>query len=140
MSHKPPRMGIAMAKEMEGATIVGKGRRIGLSLLAEDQKDLLIRFLQGAHTPDQLGANEIVYGENTGVPLWANAIAHFECWVDDLLNMGDFYWLIGLTVTAKMNREGPDLLVNDIGSINRVKMPFRGYVDERELPPYPKAQ
>ncbi|MCL4496363.1 MAG: flavin reductase family protein [Firmicutes bacterium] len=140
MSHKPPRIGIAMAKEMEGAAIVERSRRIGLSLLADDQHDLLIRFLQGAHTPEQLGVDEIVYGENTGVPLWAKAVAHFECWLDESVDLGDFYWLIGRTVTAKVNREVPDLLVNDIGPVNRVKMPFRGYVDVRPLPPYPGSE
>ncbi|WP_053958477.1 flavin reductase [Sulfobacillus thermosulfidooxidans] len=137
MSHKPPRMGIAMAKEMEGAVIVQRGRRIGLSLVAADQKDLLIRFLQGAQTPEKLGLNEIVYGEHTGVPLWANAVAHFECWIDDWIDLGDFYWLIGNTVTAKIIREVPDLLVNDIGAITKVKMPFRGYADVRILPERP---
>lgn len=134
MSHKPPRIGIAMAKEMEGADIVQNGRRLGLSLLAEDQKDLLIRFLQGAQTPDQLGLNEIIYGEKTGVPLWARAVAHFECWVDDWIDLADFYWLVGTTVTAKVNRDVPDLLVKAIGSVKKVKMPFRGYSDVRVLP------
>ncbi|PSR33926.1 MAG: hypothetical protein C7B44_14300 [Sulfobacillus thermosulfidooxidans] len=134
VSHKPPRMGVAMAKEIEGARIVQKGRRFGLSLVAADQYDLYVRFLQGAHTPDLLGEGAIVYGEKTGVPLWANAVANFECWLDDLIDLGDFYWMIGQTVTATPLREVPDLLVNDIGPVTKVKMPFRGYDDSRVLP------
>ncbi len=134
VSHKPPRMGVAIAKELEGARIVQKGRRFGLSLVAEDHYDLLVKFLQGAHTPDLLGEGAVVYGEHTGVPLWAGAVAHFECWLDDMIDLGDFYWMIGRTIGASPVRETPDLLVNDIGNITKVKMPFRGYADLRELP------
>jgi flavin reductase (DIM6/NTAB) family NADH-FMN oxidoreductase RutF len=127
-------MGVAMAKEMEGALIVQNGRRFGLSLLAIDQYDLLVSFLQGAQTPPLLGETSITYGHKTGVPLWADAKAHFECWLDDLIDLGDFYWMIGRTVSAVNLRETPDLLVNDIGNISKVKIPFRGYVDVREIP------
>ncbi len=134
VSHKPPRMGVAMAKELEGASIVKRGRRFGLSLVAADQYEMLVRFLQGAQTPALLGEQNIVYGKKTGVPLWANAVAQFECWLDDLIDLGDFYWMIGRTVTAEGVRDTADLLVNDIGNINKVKMPFRGYEDRRHLP------
>ncbi len=140
VSHKPPRMGFSMAKEMEGALIVQKGRRFGLSLLAIDQYDLLVSFLQGAQTPALLGEQSIIYGNKTGVPLWDGAKAHFECWLDDLIDLGDFYWMIGRTVSAVTLRKTPDLLVNDIGNISKVKMPFRGYGDVRELPLQPMEE
>lgn len=137
VSHKPPRMGVAMAKEMEGARIVQKGRRFGLSLVAEDQRELLVRFFQGAQSPEQLGPDAIVYGEATGVPLWAGAVTHFECWLEQVVDLGDFLWLIGRTVSARVNRTVPDMLVNDIGPVPKAKVPMRGYDDVRELPEAP---
>ena len=134
VSHKPPRMGVSMPKEMEGSRIVLRGGRFGLSLIAADQIELLIRFLQGAGSPDQLGPEEVVYGEKTGVPLWANAVTQFECWLEQSVDLGDFLWLIGRTVTAEVARPVLDLLVNDIGTVPRAKFPFRGYPDVRTLP------
>lgn len=134
VSHKPPRMGVAMPKEMEGSRIVLAGRRFGLSLIAEDQRDLLVRFFQGAQTPAALGEENITYGASTGVPLWSNAVTHFECWLEQSLDLGDFLWLIGRTVSATVVRPGRDMLTNDIGPVPKSRVPFRGYDDVRILP------
>lgn len=134
VSHKPPRMGVAMPKEMEGARIVLAGRRFGLSLVAADQKDLLVRFIQGAQNPERLGESHITHGEKTGVPLWTGAVTQFECWLEQWIDLGDFLWLIGRTVTANVVRPVEDLLVNDIGAVPKAKFPLRGYDDARELP------
>lgn len=135
VSHKPPRMGVSMPKEMEGAKIVQIGQRFGLSLVAENQRELLVRFFQGAQSPSALGEEHILYGEKTGVPLWKNAVTIFECWVDQIIDLGDFLWVIGQTVTAEVRQEAQDLLVNDIGRIPKAKVPLRGYDDVRTLPP-----
>ncbi len=140
VSHKPPRMGVAMPKEMEGARIALSGKRFGLSLIADDQKELLTRFFQGAQTPEKLGVGEIIYGLQTGVPLWANAVTQFECWLEQYLDLGDFLWLIGRTAAATVSRPVQDLLTNDIGPIPKSKFPFRGYVDVRELPSEPNER
>lgn len=134
VSHKPPRMGVAMPKEMEGSRIVVRGRRFGLSLLAEDQRDLMTRFFQGAQTPAALGEGEITYGAQTGVPLWSNAVTQFECWLEQYVDLGDFLWLIGRTVSATLSRPVADMLANDIGPIPKTRVPFRGYDDVRPLP------
>ncbi|MDA8195035.1 MAG: flavin reductase family protein [Thermaerobacter sp.] len=134
VSHRPPRLGIAMAKEMEGAEIVARGGRIGLSLVAENQKELLVRFIQGAYTPERMGSEEIFWGLKTGVPLLTHAVTVFECWLDQIIDLGDFLWVIGETVTAEARETGPDLLVNDIGPVPKARMPVRGYDDVRGLP------
>lgn len=137
VSHRPPRLGVAIAKEMEAAQIVSSGKRFGLSLVAESQHDLLVRFIQGATTPERLGSDHVYWGDKTGVVLLTHAVTVFECWVDQVIDLGDFLWVIGETVTADVNSEEPDLLVNDIGPVPKARMPFRGYDDVRELPARP---
>jgi len=134
VSHRPPRMGVAMPKEMEGARIALRGRRFGLSLIAEDQRALMTRFFQGAQTPADLGEDEIIYGVQTGVPLWTHAVTQFECWLEQSVDLGDFLWLIGRTVTATLSRPALDMLANDISPIPKARLPFRGYDDVRLLP------
>lgn len=113
-SHEPPRMLVCIAKEMESAEIVERSGKFALSMLAQDQENLIDRFFSGNQDVESLGSDEFIYKE-TGCPILKEAQAYFDCQTVNIVDNNDFLIIIGdVLSSAILHPKKQSLTVNHL--------------------------
>jgi flavin reductase (DIM6/NTAB) family NADH-FMN oxidoreductase RutF len=136
-SHEPPQMLVCFAKEMEGAQIVQRSGKFALSMLADDQEELLDRFFTGHQDIESLGRNEFFYKE-TGCPILKASQAYFDCQAVNIIDNNDFLIVIGNVLSADiLHPEKQSLTVNHLmerekGVSDDAVVPLTGFDNEKK--------
>ena len=98
-SHEPPRMAIALKKTWEGSAWISSGAPFAMTLIADDQMDLVRRFASGAQTATALASDLEPLGD--GLFTLRQGIAWFRCRPGSVHDVGDF-----LLVVAPVEQSG----------------------------------
>lgn len=93
VSHDPPRMAIAMKKGWEGTDWVASGAPFAMTLIADDQGDLVRAFTGGARSADALAKELEPLGD--GLFALSSGIAWFRCQPESVHDVGDARLCIG---------------------------------------------
>jgi flavin reductase (DIM6/NTAB) family NADH-FMN oxidoreductase RutF len=104
VSLDPPLILICIAHTAASIAFFRAARHFGLSMLAENQRDLSERFARKDH--DRFDGLDWLPGE-TGVPLVDGALAHIECAVRRRVTAGDHDIFIGEAVGARVRTGDP---------------------------------
>jgi flavin reductase ActVB len=110
LSLNPPLVLVCLEKRAECYEAFRHADRFAVSILAEDQVDIALRF--ATKGIDKFAGTPIVHGEATGLPLIAGATVHLECRMYDQPDGGDHTILIGEVVRAVATDRAPMLHFN----------------------------
>jgi len=100
LSLDPPRLLISLAKGTRTCRLVALSRRFGVSLLAEDQRELSDRFAgRMSEEEDRLAGLE-VFQLATGAPLLKGALAWLDCRVTRTMDSGSHLVFIAEPLAA----------------------------------------
>ncbi len=103
VSLEPPLVLVSIARRAKMCELLEKAGRYGVSILAEDQRELALHF---AGRPQEV---EIPFGERAGMPVIEGALAHVVARVVQRVDAGDHVLFIG-EVEHMGCREGAPLL------------------------------
>jgi flavin reductase (DIM6/NTAB) family NADH-FMN oxidoreductase RutF len=114
-AYDPPRVAVAVPKEMEGARLAREGGAFAVSLVAEDQADWLDgMYAEGRHGVGDLGAENFLRAAS-GCPVAAGAVGYLDCRLAAAEDLGDALLAIGdLKAAAVLHPEKANLTVNAI--------------------------
>jgi flavin reductase (DIM6/NTAB) family NADH-FMN oxidoreductase RutF len=104
VSLDPPLILICLGHDVTIIDVFRTARFFGISVLAENQRELSERFSRKHH--DRFNGLEWLRGE-TGVPLLPGALALIECAVEQRLRAGDHDIFVGEMVSARVTDGDP---------------------------------
>jgi flavin reductase (DIM6/NTAB) family NADH-FMN oxidoreductase RutF len=104
VSLEPPLILICLGHAVTNIKEFRAATYFGLSVLAEDQRELSERFARKGH--DRFNGTPWHTGE-TGVPLLDGTLANIECEAHHRFTVGDHDVLVGRMVMARMNEGEP---------------------------------
>jgi flavin reductase ActVB len=117
LSLDPPLVLVCLDRKAESHRVFQQARTMGISILAEGQADIAMRF---ANRGVEKFIDRTAPGEITGCHLVDGAVAQLECDIEHLLPGGDHSIVVGRVLEAYI-REAPALLY-----FNRQFGGFRG--------------
>jgi len=100
VSLDPPLVLICVDKSTPLRAVFEQSGRYGLSVLAQDQRELSQRFAQRGHDRFQGVA---WFPGSTGVPLLNGALSHLECEIRNVFDAGDHVVLLGEAVRVEFH-------------------------------------
>jgi len=110
LSLDPPLILVCLDKRAESHTAFDHADRFAVSILAEGQSEVALRFAtRGA---DKFGGLDVINGPATGLPLIPGAMAHLECQMYERLPGGDHTILLGEVLHAQTEDKQPLLHYN----------------------------
>ena len=107
LSLEPPLVLVCLDKRAESHAAFERAPQFAISVLAESQKDIALRF--ATRGMDKFGGIAMQEGPETGLPLVPEAMVHLECRMYAQLPGGDHTILLGEVLSAT-NRDLPPLL------------------------------
>ncbi|MFT8709533.1 MAG: flavin reductase family protein [Sporolactobacillus sp.] len=114
-SFEPPLVTIAVKAGTRGQHEIAESGVFSVNILESGQKDLVTAFFRTVAQEDGKLAGYSFSLEETGCPVFEDALSYFECKVVDKLERGDHYIYVGEVVNAGVNRSGEPLSMKETG-------------------------
>ena len=84
-------------------------------MLETGQKDIAMAFFKSLEPEGNKLAGYEFYTEETGCPIFKEALSYFECKVVDRIEKGDHFIYVGEVINAGVHREGDPLPLKETG-------------------------
>lgn len=104
VSLEPPTLLICLNRGLATADAVAASGRFAVNILAEDHAQLATQF--ATRHPDKFRGTTVIDGEH-GMPVLGDALAYFECRVDDMVAATTHTVFIGRVHSAHANTGRP---------------------------------
>jgi flavin reductase ActVB len=105
LSLDPPLILVCLDRKADCFPAFAEAEAFGVSILAEPQKDIAMRF--ATRGTDKFASGGLVPGPTTSIPLVADALAQLECGMHAQLDGGDHVILVGAVRTATVSDANP---------------------------------
>jgi flavin reductase (DIM6/NTAB) family NADH-FMN oxidoreductase RutF len=96
LGRNPPTILVSVDKSISLSRRLLAGRRFGISVLAAGHDDLAERFAGGARISEDSRRSDVWLSPESGVPLLADAVAAFDCELDDTMECHGHAIVVGL--------------------------------------------
>lgn len=142
-AYEPARLLVAFPKEFEAAEMVQQSGSFAVSLVAEDQAELLAAMMDGRHSLDQLGREHFLLTPG-GCPVLRDGVGYVDCQLIEAMDLGDVLLAVGdVRAAAVLHPDKHNLTVNTIQAgveAGPALLPFSGFEDGgHDLPLAPAA-
>lgn len=114
-SFEPPLVVVAAKKDSKTQTQMEKEKVFSVNILETGNVKMATAFFKPVEPEgNKLGGYEF-YTEETGCPIFKDALSFFECKVVDKVEKGDHYIYVGEVINAGVHREGDPLTLKETG-------------------------
>lgn len=114
-SFEPPLVALAAKAGTRSQQQIASSGVFSVNVLESGQKDMVMAFFKSFETEDNKMAGFEFSTEETGCPIFKEALRYFECKVVDKIEKGDHFIYIGEVINAGVNREGEPLPMKETG-------------------------
>lgn len=114
-SFEPPLVTLAAKAGTRSQQQIANSGVFSVNVLESGQKDMVMAFFKAFEPEDNKMAGYEFTTEETGCPIFKDALRYFECKVVDKIEKGDHYIYVGEVVNAGVNREGEPLPMKETG-------------------------
>ncbi|WP_146553060.1 flavin reductase family protein [Rummeliibacillus sp. SL167] len=114
-SFEPPLVALAAKAGTRSQQQIASSGVFSVNVLESGQKDMVMAFFKSFETEDNKMAGFEFSTEETGCPIFKEALRYFECKVVDKIEKGDHFIYIGEVINAGVNREGEPLAMKETG-------------------------
>ncbi|MBO2535417.1 flavin reductase family protein [Rummeliibacillus suwonensis] len=114
-SFEPPLVALAAKVGTRSQQQIASSGVFSVNVLESGQKDMVMAFFKSFETEDNKMAGFEFSTEETGCPIFKEALRYFECKVVDKIEKGDHFIYIGEVINAGVNREGEPLPMKETG-------------------------
>lgn len=114
-SFEPPLVALAVKKDTTSQEQIAKNEVFSVNILETGQKDMATSFFSAIKQEDNKLQGYEFYTEQTGCPIFKDALSFFECKVVDRIEKGDHYIYVGEVTNAGVHKEGDPLTLKETG-------------------------
>jgi len=114
-SFEPPLVALAAKAGTRSQQQIASSGVFSVNILESGQKDMAVAFFKSLQAEGNKLAGYEFYTEQTGCPIFKDALRFFECKVVDKVEKGDHYIYIGEVINAGVHREGEPLTLKETG-------------------------
>lgn len=115
VSFEPPLVVLAVENDAHTRRLIDQGKVFVINILRTGQYDLVEKFVQPQErVGNKLGDVAFHLGE-TGAPVLDDALAFFECEVEQTVQTGDHVLYVGRVVNAGVLHEDEPLTLKEMG-------------------------
>ena len=105
-SFEPPLVAIAVKQGTRSQEQIASSGVFCVNVLESGQKEMAMAFFRSLEPEGNKLAGYEFYTEETGCPVFKDALSFFECKVVDKVEKGDHYIYVGEVINAGVQREG----------------------------------
>lgn len=114
-SFEPPLVALAAKAGSRSQQQIAESGVFSVNVLETGQKDMVTAFFKALEPEDNKLAGYEFYTEETGCPIFKDALSYFECKVVDKVEKGDHFIYVGEVINAGVHREGDPLTMKETG-------------------------
>lgn len=114
-SFEPPLVALAVKAGTRSQEQIAAAGVFSVNILETGQKDMATAFFRALEPEGNELAGYEFYTEETGCPIFKDALSYFECKVVEKVEKGDHYLYIGEVIGAGVHREGDPLTMKETG-------------------------
>ncbi|MCO7125900.1 flavin reductase family protein [Sporolactobacillus shoreicorticis] len=114
-SFEPPFVTLAAKAGTRSQKQIASSGVFSVNLLESGQKDMVTAFFRPLEVDGDMLAGYAFTTEETGCPIFKDALSFFECKVIDRLEIGDHFIYVGEVINAGVHREGDPLTMKETG-------------------------
>ncbi|MGY4109818.1 flavin reductase (DIM6/NTAB) family NADH-FMN oxidoreductase RutF [Aeribacillus composti] len=114
-SFEPPLVAVAAKAGTRSQQQIAKSGVFSVNILETGQKDMVTAFFRSIEPEGNKLAGYEFYTEETGCPIFKDALSFFECKVVEKIEKGDHYIYVGEVFNAGVHREGEPLTLKETG-------------------------
>lgn len=114
-SFEPPLVTLAVKAGTRSQKQIASKEQFSVNILESGQKDMVTAFFRTLDVDDNKLAGYEFYKEETGCPIFKDALSFFECSVVDRIEIGDHFIYVGEVINAGVHRAGDPLTMKETG-------------------------
>ena len=114
-SFEPPMVAVAAKAGTRSQEQIAKSGVFSVNVLEAGQKEMATAFFRSLEPEGNTLAGYEFTLEETGCPIFKDAISYFECKVVEKVEKGDHFIYIGEVINAGVHREGEPLTLKETG-------------------------
>lgn len=114
-SFEPPLVALAVKKDTRSQGQISDSGVFCVNVLETGQKEMATAFFRSLEPDGNKLAGYEFYTEETGCPIFKDALSYFECKVVEKLEIGDHYIYVGEVINAGVQREGDPMPLKETG-------------------------
>ncbi|RYL93462.1 flavin reductase family protein [Sporolactobacillus sp. THM7-4] len=114
-SFEPPMVALAAKAGTRSQEQIAANGVFSVNVLESGQKDVVTAFFRPVEPEGSKLAGYEFYTEETGCPIFKDALSFFECKVVEQVEKGDHYIYVGEVINAGVHREGDPLTMKETG-------------------------
>lgn len=114
-SFEPPLVALAAKKGTRSQGQISDSGVFSVSVLETGQKEMATAFFRSLEPDGNKLAGYEFYTEETGCPIFKDALSYFECKVVEKVEIGDHYIYVGEVINAGVQREGEPMALKETG-------------------------
>ncbi|WAA13186.1 flavin reductase family protein [Fervidibacillus halotolerans] len=114
-SFEPPLVALAVKAGTRSQEQIAKAGVFSVNILETGKKDMATAFFKSVEPDGNKLAGYEFYTEETGCPIFNDALSFFECKVVDKIEKGDHFIYVGEVINAGVHREGDPMTLKETG-------------------------
>lgn len=114
-SFEPPMVAIAVKADSRTQGQIAESGVFSVNMLETGSKKMATSFFRSLEPEGNTLAGYEFYTEETGCPIFKEAISFFECKVVEKVEKGDHYIYIGEVINAGVHREADAMTLKETG-------------------------
>lgn len=114
-SFEPPLVTLAVKAGTRSQQQIATSGLFSVNVLESGQKDMVTAFFRALEAEENKLAGYEFYTEETGCPIFKDALSFFECKVVDRLEIGDHFIYVGEVINAGVHKTGNPLTMKETG-------------------------
>lgn len=114
-SFEPPLVAVAVKAGTRSQEQISGSGVFSVNVLETGQKEMATAFFRSLEPEGNKLAGYEFFTEETGCPIFKDALSYFECKVVEKVEQGDHYIYVGEVIHAGVQREGAPLTLKETG-------------------------